>query len=168
MNKSWMNEYDTELGLYKYKGKKVICKTEEEKKKKADKYPATGDIDLSKPPSKYFYVLTCDTEESIDAEIKRDKEIKNSFITEKKTTLSPKQEKRKRQQDLMNFLSTLVNTGLKKKPLIAKMRKQFPKLSSSQVCRFINNQLKLKVIAIDTKYKTKPIIIKGKYWRNYD
>ena len=35
MSKSWMNEYDTELGLYKYKGKQVICKTEEEKKKKA-------------------------------------------------------------------------------------------------------------------------------------
>ena len=33
MNKSWMNEYDTELGLYKYKGKQVICKTEEERKK---------------------------------------------------------------------------------------------------------------------------------------
>ena len=31
MNKSWMNEYDTELGLYKYKGKLVISKTEEEK-----------------------------------------------------------------------------------------------------------------------------------------
>ena len=165
MNKSWMNEYDTELGLYKYKGKQVICKTEEEKKKKAEQYPATGAIDLSKPPSKYFYVLTCDTEESIDAEIKRDKHIKKSFITEKKTTLSPKQEKKKRQQDLMNFLSTLVNTGLKKKPLIAKMREQFPKLSSSQVCRFINNQLKLKVIEIDKKYKTKPIVVKGRYWR---
>ena len=165
MSKSWMNEYDTELGLYKYKGKLVISKTEEEKKKKAEQYPATGAIDLSKPPSKYFYVLTCNTEESIDAEIKRDKQIKKSFVTEKKTTLSPKQEKKKRQQDLMNFLSTLVNTGLKKKPLIAKMREQFPKLSSSQVCRFINNQLKLKVIEIDKKYKTKPIVVKGRYWR---
>jgi len=45
------------------------------------------------------------------------------------------------------------------------MRDKFPKLSSSQICRFVNNQLKLKVIAIDTKYKTKPVIIKGKYWR---
>ena len=165
MSKSWMNEYDTELGLYKYKGKLVISKTEEEKKKKAEQYPSTGAIDLSKPPSKYFYVLTCNTEESIDAEIKRDKQIKKSFVTEKKTTLSPKQEKKKRQQDLINFLSTLVNTGLKKKPLIAKFREQFPKLSSSQICRFINNQLKLKVIEIDKKYKTKPIVVKGRYWR---
>ena len=66
---------------------------------------------------------------------------------------------------MIGFLSTLVNTGLKKKPLIAKMREQFPKLSSSQVCRFINNQLKLKVIEIDKKYKTKPIVVKGRYWR---
>ena len=165
MSKSWMNEYDTELGIYKYKGKKVICKTEEERKKKAEQYPTTGDEDLSKPPSKYFYVLTCDTEESVDAEIKRDKDIKKSFITDKKASLSPKQEKKKRQQDLMNFLSILVNTGLKKKPLIAKFREQFPKLSSSQICRFINNQFKLKVIEIDKKYKTKPIVVKGRYWR---
>ena len=165
MSKSWMNEYDTELGIYKYKGKKVICKTEEERKKKAEQYPTTGDEDLSKPPSKYFYVLTCDTEESVDAEIKRDKDIKKSFITDKKASLSPKQEKKKRQSDLMNFLSTLVNTGLKKKPLIAKFREQFPKLSSSQICRFINNQFKLKVIEIDKKYKTKPIVVKGRYWR---
>jgi hypothetical protein len=79
--------------------------------------------------------------------------------------MSPKQEKKRRQQDLMSFLASLVDTGLKKKPLIAKMRDKFPKLSSSQICRFVNNQLKLKVITIDTKYKTKPVIIKGKYWR---
>lgn len=79
--------------------------------------------------------------------------------------MSPRQEKKKRQQELMSFLASLVDTGLKKKPLIAKMREKFPKLSSSQICRFVNNQLKLKVIAIDTKYKTKPIVIKGKYWR---
>ena len=65
----------------------------------------------------------------------------------------------------MSFLASLVDTGLKKKPLIAKMREQFPKLSSAQICRFVNNQLKLKIITIDTKYKTKPVIIKGKYWR---
>ena len=165
--KSWMKDYDNELGVYKYKGVSVISKTEDERNNKAKEYPVESysDIDFSKPPSKYFYVLTCDTEESVDAEIKRNKEIKKSFITKKKTTLSPKQEKKKRQQDLMNFLSTLVNTGLKKKPLIAKMREKFTKLSSAQVCRFINNQLKLKVIEIDRKYKTKPVIIKGKYWR---
>ena len=79
--------------------------------------------------------------------------------------MSPKQEKKRRQEDLMNALANLVDKGLKKKPLIAKLREQFPKLSSSQICRFVNTQLKLKVIGIDTKFKTKPLIIKGKYWR---
>jgi len=165
MSKSWMNVYNDELGVYKYKGKDVICKTEKEKKSVAENYTNDKLVDLSKPPPKYYYVLTCDTEESVDAEIKRDRDIKKSFITNKKASLSPKQEKKKRQSDLMNFLSTLVNTGLKKKPLIAKFREQFPKLSSSQICRFINNQLKLKVIEIDKKYKTKPIVVKGRYWR---
>ena len=80
--------------------------------------------------------------------------------------LSSRQEKKKRQQELMCFLSSLVGTGLKKKPLIAKMRGKFPKLSSAQICRFVNNQLKSRVIEIDRTFKTKPIIVKGKLWRN--
>ena len=80
--------------------------------------------------------------------------------------LSPKQLKKKRHKELMSFLACLVDTGLKKKPLIAKMRDKFPKLSSAQICRFINNQLKSRVIEIDKTFKTKPIIIKGKYWRS--
>ena len=77
---------------------------------------------------------------------------------------SKKSLRQKRQDELMNALDSLAGTGLKKKPLIAKLREQFPKLSSSQICRFINNQLKLRVIEIDRKFKTKPLIIKGKLW----
>ena len=80
--------------------------------------------------------------------------------------LSPKQLKKKRHEELMSFLGRLVDTGLKKKPLIAKMREQFPKLSSSQICRFINNQLKSRVIEIDRTFKTKPLVVKGKLWRS--
>jgi hypothetical protein len=64
--------------------------------------------------------------------------------------LSSRQEKKKRQQELMSFLSSLVDTGLKKKPLI------------------VNNQLKSRVIEIDRTFKTKPIIVKGKLWRIYE
>ena len=78
---------------------------------------------------------------------------------------STKQLKKDRQVELMKALADLADTGLKKKPLIAKMRERFPKLSSSQICRFVNNQLKLKVIEIDTKFKAKPLVIKGRYWR---
>ena len=80
-------------------------------------------------------------------------------------TKDTKQSKKDRDVELIKYLATLVNTGLKKKPLIAKMREKFTKLTSAQICRFINNQLKLKVIEIDKKYKTKPVVIKGKYWR---
>ena len=78
---------------------------------------------------------------------------------------STKQLKKDRQIELMKALADLADTGLKKKPLIAKMRERFPKLSSSQICRFVNNRLKLKVIEIDTKFKTKPLVIKGRWWR---
>ena len=78
---------------------------------------------------------------------------------------SKKQIKKERNKNLMAYLETLLNVNLKKKPLIAKMRNKFPELSSAQICRFINNQLKLRVIEIDVTFKTKPCVIKGKYWR---
>jgi len=92
-------------------------------------------------------------------------ELRNGFWWPVKSSDVAKESKKDRDRQLMDFLAELVNTGLKKKPLIAKFREQFPKLSSSQICRFINNQLKLKVIEIDKKYKTKPIVVKGRYWR---
>ena len=91
-------------------------------------------------------------------------ELRNGFWWAVKTE-DTKQSKKDRDVELIKYLATLVNTGLKKKPLIAKIREKFTKLSSAQICRFINNQLKLKVIEIDKKYKTKPVVIKGKYWR---
>ena len=92
-------------------------------------------------------------------------ELRGGFWWPIKSNDVAKGSKKDRDRQLMDFLAELVNTGLKKKPLIAKFREQFPKLSSSQICRFINNQLKLKVIEIDKKYKTKPIVVKGRYWR---
>ena len=77
-------------------------------------------------------------------------ELRNGFWWAVKTEDS-KQSRKDRDIELINYL--------------AKMREKFTKLSSAQICRFINNQLKLKVIEIDKKYKTKPVVIKGKYWR---
>ena len=176
MNKSWVQELHEEFNFYDYKGKKVIAKTEDEKRKIAKDNKDVSDQRQNKAlkdgillyPLDLF-LLTSHTEQSVDEEIKKDKkdkiELKKSFTLKVKSSLSPRQLKKKRQEDLMKSLSSLVELKLKKKPLIAKMRGEFPKLSSAQICRFVNNQLKLKVIAIDTKYKTKPIIIKGKYWR---
>lgn len=168
--KSWVDEYHEELGYYDYKGRKVACKTEKEKYELAENYEKpeiTEDVFL-KCPKYTFILLFSDSEESIDNEINFYKNIEKKQVQEKwyipSSTKKPKRKDRDR--DLMKFLQSLVDTGLKKRPLIAKMRGQFPKLSSAVICNFVNKQLKLKVVAIDTTFKTKPVIIKGKYWRS--
>ena len=52
----------------------------------------------------------------------------------------------------------------KKRNLIKALRKQYPKVSSNIICRIIKNYLNLRVLEIDRTYKTKPFIIKGKYY----
>ena len=52
----------------------------------------------------------------------------------------------------------------KKRNLIKALREQYPKVSSNIICRIIKNYLKLRVLEIDRTYKTKPFIIKGKYY----
>lgn len=177
MNKSWVQELHEEFNFYDYKGKKVIAKTEKEKIKIANDHQPLSDQkqkDAEKngvlvyPES--LFLRTSYTEQSVDEKIKKDKkdkiELKKSFALKVKSSLSPRQLKKKRQEDLMKSLSSLVELKFKKKPLIAKMRGEFPKLSSAQICRFINNQLKSRVIEIDRTFKTKPIIVKGKLWRS--
>ena len=52
----------------------------------------------------------------------------------------------------------------KKRNLIKALREQYPKVSSNIICRIIKNYLNLRVLEIDRTYKTKPFIIKGKYY----
>ena len=52
----------------------------------------------------------------------------------------------------------------KKRNLIKALREQYPKVSSNIICRIIKNYLRLRVLEIDRTYKTKPFIIKGKYY----
>jgi len=52
----------------------------------------------------------------------------------------------------------------KKRNLIKALRKQYPKVSSNIICRIIKNYFNLRVLEIDRTYKTKPFIIKGKYY----
>ena len=52
----------------------------------------------------------------------------------------------------------------KKRNLIKALREQYPKVSSNILCRIIKNYLNLRVLEIDRTYKTKPFIIKGKYY----
>ena len=57
------------------------------------------------------------------------------------------------------------NEQLKKKPFIKRLREKFPEVGSGVICRIVNKLLEQRVIEKGTKFKTKPILVKGRYWR---
>lgn len=69
------------------------------------------------------------------------------------------------QQCIMRFV--FENVPFKKKPLLAKLRDKYPNFNAGAINRQLNNLLKLRVLEIDTKYKTKPFVIQGQYFKNY-
>jgi replicative superfamily II helicase len=59
----------------------------------------------------------------------------------------------------------LIDTGkYKKKNLIKALREKFPEVNSGVICRLIKKNMNLRLIEIDRTYKTKPYVIKGKYF----
>ena len=58
----------------------------------------------------------------------------------------------------------IVSDKLKKKPFIKVIRGQFPEVSSGVVCRILNKLISNRVIEIDRTFKTKPLLVEGKYW----
>jgi hypothetical protein len=54
----------------------------------------------------------------------------------------------------------------KKRNLIKALRNKFPDVNSGVICRMIKKLLSLRVLEIDRTYKTKPFVIKGKYYIN--
>ena len=54
----------------------------------------------------------------------------------------------------------------KKRNLIKALRNKFPDVNSGVICRMIKKFLSLRVLEIDKTYKTKPFVIKGKYYIN--
>ena len=59
----------------------------------------------------------------------------------------------------------LVNTGkYKKRNLIKALRELFPDINAGVIHRLIKKNLSLRILEIDRTYKTKPYIIKGKYY----
>ena len=59
----------------------------------------------------------------------------------------------------------LIDTGkYKKRNLIKVLREKFPKVSAGIIHRLIKKKLELRQIEIDRTYKTKPYVIKGKYF----
>ena len=58
-----------------------------------------------------------------------------------------------------------VNTGkYKKRNLIKALRELFPDVNSGVIRRLIKKNIDLRILEIDRTYKTKPYVIKGKYY----
>ena len=81
----------------------------------------------------------------------------------------PIEEKNSRDKNINNDISSaiknlIVSDKLKKKPFIKVIRGQFPEVSSGVVCRILNKLISSRVIEIDRTFKTKPLLVKGKYW----
>lgn len=69
------------------------------------------------------------------------------------------------QQMILKFVYE--NDKLKKKPLLAKLREVYPDVKPISLNTQLNNLLKHRALEIDTKYKTKPLIIEGAYFKSW-
>ena len=59
-----------------------------------------------------------------------------------------------------------MNTGnYKKRNLIKALRELFPDVNAGVIHRLIKKNMDLRILEIDRTYKTKPYVIKGKYYR---
>ena len=65
--------------------------------------------------------------------------------------------------EIFNFIA---KDNYKKKNLIKALRNKFPDIKSGVICRILKKYLSLRVLEIDRTYKTKPFVIKGKYYIN--
>ena len=84
--------------------------------------------------------------------------------------IRPIEEKNSRDKNINNDISSaiknlIMSDKLKKKPFIKVIRGQFPEVSSGVVCRILNKLISNRVIEIDRKFKTKPLLVKGIYWK---
>ena len=67
------------------------------------------------------------------------------------------------ESELFNLIG---KDNYKKRNLIKALRNKFPDVNSGVICRMIKKLLSLRVLEIDRTYKTKPFVIKGKYYIN--
>ena len=67
------------------------------------------------------------------------------------------------ESELFNLIG---QDNYKKRNLIKALRNKFPDVNSGVICRMIKKYLSLRVLEIDRTYKTKPFVIKGKYYTN--
>ena len=65
------------------------------------------------------------------------------------------------QSELFNLIE---KDKYKKRNLIKALRNKFPEVNSGVICRLIKKLLSFRILEIDRTFKTKPFIIKGKYY----
>jgi len=71
----------------------------------------------------------------------------------------------KNKSEISDELFNLIDSGkYKKRNLIKALRLKFPDVNSGVICRLIKKYLSLRILEIDRTYKTKPFVIKGKYY----
>jgi len=67
--------------------------------------------------------------------------------------------------EIADEMFRLIETGNhKKRNLIKLLRDKFPKVKAGIIHRIIKKNIDLRILEIDRTYKTKPYIIKGKYF----
>jgi hypothetical protein len=67
--------------------------------------------------------------------------------------------------EISNALFSLIETNkYKKRNLIKALRDKFPNVNAGIIHRLLKKYFSLRVLEIDTKYKTKPFVIKGRYF----
>ena len=68
--------------------------------------------------------------------------------------------------EIADEIFKLIDVGkYKKRNLIKALREKFPEVNAGIIHRLIKKKLELRQIEIDRTYKTKPYVIKGKYYR---
>ena len=65
------------------------------------------------------------------------------------------------QSELFNLIE---KDKYKKRNLIKALRNKFPEVNSGVICRLIKKLLSFRILEIDKTFKTKPFVIKGKYY----
>lgn len=83
----------------------------------------------------------------------------NKFEKEKSSV-----EKSVKSEIVDTLFNLIENNKYKKRNLIKALREKFPEVNAGIIHRLIKKYLSLRIIEIDRTYKTKPYIIKGKYY----
>ena len=93
----------------------------------------------------------------------------NKLLSKYKVDISSYEKRDKNKEhnksEIADTLFNLIETKqYKKRNLIKELRNKFPNTNAGIIHRLIKKYFSLRILEIDTKYKTKPFVIKGRYF----